>query len=1059
MLKKFIALTLVFLITLHVIPLNAGRAFANNAYLKQENNQVFELSEQLVEHKIGGKESHSYYINLMEGQFIYLDIVQLGVDVAVYLQGDSVDVKSNTPFLIYEPEPFYWIAEKTGKYTVTIKPVDEKAEAGKYAIKIGEIRISKPEDMEYIKGQEKFIEAERLRNQNTKESLLSAITYYTQSCEHWKKVEKKERQAVCLNIIGETFFILEDLKSARIFVEKSLEMFPLGSGLAQAFVNLGHICYALSDSTIGIEKIIGYFSEGLKINEQINDKNIKVNALNGLGNIYLILNHKDEAFAAYSEVIKVSRQINNLLEEAVALYNIGVILRDVGEHQKALIFLNEALVLFEKANSPLGQRVSVLHEIALNNSFLKNFDLALKTYGVLMDIATKNNLNGLRIRTLIGKGFTQHLQGEYQKSLLTYQEALGLNVSFKNSSYESIITREIGLAHFLLGDNGEALSNYNKAYQVVSKSVNNKELHLRNILYRRAELYRKLGDLELAIKDVEEAINIVENFREKTFEIGLKTLELVEGNKIYELYVDLLMMQHGKDPTQGYDAKALYFYELSKARGLLDLITESGIDIRKGVDNNLTNKELELQALINKKNSVLRDATLEEEKVKLAKEVNVLKLDLQQVEVAIKKANPFYSQIKRAKALTLEEIQKNVLDEDTLLVEYSLGKWGNYVWVITNKTLNTYQLSSRTEIQKLSEPVKTYFKTQFRRVENESVKNERERIAQEKFFGKALRDFSEIILGTISNHLTKKKIIFVANESLQSIPFAALLKANPKNKQESYPLIMDHEIISMPSISTLGVLKEQSSKAELPTKSIVIIADPVLTSSDNRIAIKSKENAEIAKINQIDRKKEVTLGKRLVERSDFDPLPFVGQEVQAIEKVYSKESPKILSGLDASLSNVFNPEIGEYGVLHFATHGFIDKLQPELSGLVLSLYDENGTKQDGYLTSANIFKFNLKADLVVLSACQTGGGKDLKGEGIVGLSRAFFCAGAKKVLFTFWNINDESTSVLMSRFYSNMKKDGLKPAAALRQAQISMYKDKKWSAPYYWAAFQLQGDF
>ena len=151
--------------------------------------------------------------------------------------------------------------------------------------------------------------------------------------------------------------------------------------------------------------------------------------------------------------------------------------------------------------------------------------------------------------------------------------------------------------------------------------------------------------------------------------------------------------------------------------------------------------------------------------------------------------------------------------------------------------------------------------------------------------------------------------------------------------------------------------------------------------------------------------------------------------------------------------------MGEYGVLHFGTHGFIDKLQPELSGLVLSLYDENGNKQDGYLTSANIFKFKLKADLVVLSACQTGSGKELKGEGIVGLTRAFFCAGAKRVLFTFWNINDESTSVLMSRFYSNMKKDGLKPAAALRQAQISMYKDKKWSAPYYWAAFQLQGDF
>ncbi len=1043
MIKKMLVLICVFMITLHLVL--EKETLAND----QGNNESgIELSQQPIEREIAGSQSHCYYINLIENQFLYLDVAQQGIDIKISLQGEGVNFETNTPELLYEPEPLYWIAKKTGRYTIIVKPAQENVKTGKYTIK-SEIRTAVSQDIYYTRAQERFTEAEKLRSKN---NFLAAIDCYKQAIEEWKKVQQKERQAVCLNMIGETSFNLEDLESAKIFFEKSLEMFPVGSGLAQAFNSLGHVYFAMNEP----EKAIKFFSDGLRVNEQINDKNVEMNALNGLGNIYRNLNKKDQAFSTYNQVIKLSHEAGNLLEEGTALYNIAIILRGLGEHEKALIFLNKALIVFEKGNSPLGHRVATLNEIATDLVFLRNFDLAAKTYDTVIGLATKNGLNTLKIPALISKGYNQYIQREYEKSLMTYQEALDLNAVVKSQAFESVILRQIGLNRFLLGDNEKALINYEKAYEL-SKAINN-EHSIRWVLYRKAELYQKLGQLELAINSIEKAIELTEIIRERSLNTELKTFELVEGNNFYDFYINLLMILNEKQPGKGYDAKALYFYELSKARGLLDLVSESGIDIRKSIDKALINRELQIQDSINKKNSILRNITLEEEKVKLIEEINVLNLDLQQLQVAIKESSSSYSQIKRTIPLTLEEIQKNILDDDTLLIEYSLGKLNSYVWVVTNKMLNTYKLPSSVEIEKLSWPVATYFKTQFK-LENESLENRRERIAEQEFFRKSLTSFSETILGQINKHLTKKKIIFVANRTLQGMPFAALLKPNTKNNQDWQPLVIDHEIINLPSISILGALREKTIKEPLPSKSIMIAADPVLTSNDNRLGFNSKKNIETSKINYMDEKIEPVLAKRLFERGNFGQLPFVGLEAQAIANVYSKDSPKLLLGLSANLLNVTNPEISEYSILHFATHGFIDKLSPELSGIVLSLYDANGNDQDGYLTANNIFNLKLKANLVVLSACETGLGKELKAEGILGLTRGFFYAGAKRVLFSLWNINDESTSVLMKRFYTAMKKEKLTPAAALRQAQISMYKNKKWSAPYYWAAFQLQGDF
>lgn len=145
--------------------------------------------------------------------------------------------------------------------------------------------------------------------------------------------------------------------------------------------------------------------------------------------------------------------------------------------------------------------------------------------------------------------------------------------------------------------------------------------------------------------------------------------------------------------------------------------------------------------------------------------------------------------------------------------------------------------------------------------------------------------------------------------------------------------------------------------------------------------------------------------------------------------------------------------------LNFATHGLLNTNRPELSGVVLSLVDEKGTDKDRFLHLNDIFNLNLPAELVVLSACQTGLGKEMKGEGLVGLTRGFMYAGAKGVVVSLWSIQDAGTSELMKKFYHQLLEKKLNPVTAMRAAQLEMIKSEQWKSPYYWAAFLVQGEW
>jgi CHAT domain-containing protein len=338
-------------------------------------------------------------------------------------------------------------------------------------------------------------------------------------------------------------------------------------------------------------------------------------------------------------------------------------------------------------------------------------------------------------------------------------------------------------------------------------------------------------------------------------------------------------------------------------------------------------------------------------------------------------------------------------------------------------------------------------------VKDETLTQRRLRLARsDDEYQHAALVLSNMLLQPAASQLKGKRLLFVSDGVLQYVPFASL-PAPSSNR----PLILDHEIINLPSASVMAALREETAGRSRAPKTLAVLADPVFQSDDPRIGKTGNEESEKARLT--DSSTEAYRSAKESGLDSFVRLRFTRQEANEISRLVPAD--KRLEALDfaASRANATSAALDQYQIVHFATHGLINNRHPELSGIVLSLVDEKGQSQNGFLRLYEIYNLKLGADLVVLSACQTAVGQEIRGEGLLGLTRGFMYAGAPRVLATLWQVDDRATSELMKRFYQKMLGEGLRPAAALRAAQVSMQADKRWSSPHFWAAFTLQGEW
>ena len=292
---------------------------------------------------------------------------------------------------------------------------------------------------------------------------------------------------------------------------------------------------------------------------------------------------------------------------------------------------------------------------------------------------------------------------------------------------------------------------------------------------------------------------------------------------------------------------------------------------------------------------------------------------------------------------------------------------------------------------------------------------------------------------------------------MQYLPFSALPAPDADGKATTVPLIANHEVIAGPSASAVAILRKETAGRKAAKKAVAILADPVFSPNDARFA--QQKSRAITPSPTASSASEANRSVPDTGDQDFVRLRFSRNEAEEIARLAPADSVLKALDFDASRDTVLRPDFGDYRIVHFATHSLLNNAHPELSGVVLSLVDRAGRPQNGFLRLYDIYNLRLNADLVVLSACQTALGEEIKGEGLVGLTRGFLYAGAPRVVATLWKVDDRTTSEVMKRFYEGMLARGQRPAAALRDAQVAMLKAKGWEAPYYWAAFTLQGEW
>jgi len=427
----------------------------------------------------------------------------------------------------------------------------------------------------------------------------------------------------------------------------------------------------------------------------------------------------------------------------------------------------------------------------------------------------------------------------------------------------------------------------------------------------------------------------------------------------------------------------------------------------------------------------------------------------------------------RPQPLSVAEIQRDLLDEQTLLLEYALGEERSYLWVVAKSGIKSFELRKRAEIEESARRVGDILRDGQRQPGEPAQSYQTRLTGLESRFREEAALLSQMVLGPAAAELGLRRLLIVAPGELQRLPFAALpspaaaaggggrmrlLKTTSLTAENGPPpLGEEHEIIYLPSASTLAALRIETKGRQPAPKAVAILADPIFDRDDPRLqtALKAQPGpaAPAPRPHAWDdavRSFGTGLPRLLSSRREAKDIVAAAPAGMATAAL----------GFEANRSTATGPQLGQYRIVHFATHGVFNDRQPELSGIVLSLFDESGrAREDGFLRLHDIYNLNLPVDMVVLSACQTGLGKQVRGEGLIGLTRGFMYAGAARVVASLWKVDDEATAELMKVFYQRMLKDGMSPPAALREAQMSLRRQRRWSAPYYWAGFVLQGEW
>lgn len=981
------------------------------------------------------RDAHSFRIDLAAGDYLHFVVRQRGVDLVATVFDPAGRQLFDVDTLTGDrsDEHVFLVADRAGPYRIRVRPFTDGTHPGLYRAEIAALRPASAADRTHAAAERDFAEAWAIETAAATPLPRRAIALYERAARAWSRLGNHERQADALFRLARLHQEAGLKREAVRFYLAALPLRPAETVPRERGVLLSYLGAAYRD--LGEwSRARTFFTQAFDLHRRHGFHEEAAMALLNRGDLDRQQGRVLPALASFETALATLQGLGYVQAEVSVLNELGVLHAGLGQSRTALDFHGRALDLLARQQDP-ELLASTLNTRGNAHLQAGNLEAAEADYQQARQLPQRGAHPRGKAVALAGLGRLAQLRGRHARARALYGQALDLFRARKDRPAEAITLNSLGGLALREGATLRALEYHRQALDLARK-LQEPALEAESRV-GLARVERRRGDLGEAQKHLEAAIRHVEWLRRQTLRGDLRTSILASRQTWFTFLIDLLMERHRHQPRLGFDAVAFGVSEQSRARQLLDTLVEDREKLVRNVDARLLERQSVLrQRLDDLENRRLRRAAEgapPAELVALGQEARAVLADYYDAEEQIRLASPWYASLSLAHPLVLSEVQRKVLDDDTLLLEIHLGSPRSYLWVVERRRLHSVVLPDRAVLESAARRAHPLIARSHHPTHTAAARQAAARL-------------SRLVLGPVAPLLATKRLVLVAQGALQYVPWAALPDPAFQGPAAVAPLLVErHEIVTLPSASVLPVLRQQAAQRQRPGEFLAILADPVYSRDDPRLPAQARSSQAPASWE---------IGLPPLAR-----LPSSLREADAILALAAGRPVRRFLGFEASRGLVLSGRLAGFQILHFAMHGWIDTEHPELSSLVLSRFTAEGRPRDGRLRMHEIYELDLPADLVVLGGCRTALGREIEGEGLMGLTRGFFYAGARRVLVSLMDVSDPSTAELMQRFYRALLADGLPPAAALRQAQVSMLREPRWQAPFHWAGFELQGDW
>lgn len=812
-----------------------------------------------------------------------------------------------------------------------------------------------------------------------------------------------------------------------------------------------------------------------------------------LAKYHTALGNLNDATGLYEQIRPYWQAQQNKKRETETLLSLSIIEQRKGDWLNAIQYLAQAEPLVATLDDPEYPAIvssltaNIYNQHGLHQIARTEYQNAQDHFAKIPD----NTRNVNRMKMLIG--YTYLLEENYAAAATHLNEALAtFTIDLdKANCYEYLGRVHMGLQEYdvALQHLQTALESYEAAHNPIEAArvlaliaqINEQQgaLAQARTRYRNALLtFQKvedrvneaavnfsLGKLELKARYYDQAetylkhsLETTEILRRASIAHDLTSAYSATVHERYQTYIECLIRKQKLRPSQRLHIEAFQTSELARARSLAELLRYN--PPAAGPHQALAKQERALRLAMSERTSerikLLANVNTAEPKeraninaslIKVEAKLNEVRREHAQIAEKLRSEDPLFAQIQQPTAYSLEQIQREVIDDDqTVLLEFMLGDEASYAWAVRKNDFKFYELQNRTTINTAADAL-------YKLLSNRPNDDTEQQVKQ------ASAQLTKLVLEPLKEQLNARRLIIVADGALHYVPFQLL----PVPGNENELLVANYEIVNAPSGSILGQLRKQTQQRQPTKRLLAAFGDPVFPA--NYAEFKGSGGGELlasAKPNPLEpwrrAARDIEIDADNIDASMLQPLTFSKFELQKLSEL-GGSTAMIARGFEASRENLTRINLSDFSVLHFATHGVLDPKDPEVTGFFLSMLDDSGRPQNGFITTPDIYALHAPVDLVVLSACRTGLGKGVRGEGLIGLTSGFMHAGASSVAASLWKVDDNATSHLMDHFYTNMLQKNMRPAEALRAAQNVLRQDPRWQSPHYWAGFTLQGEY